>query len=361
VAVVLTLPAPNHQFRSQVQWLPVSAQTVRTTVNQLRRQLETRSDLANTYQTTARQMYDWLIDPFAQDLQAAQIETLVFIQDGILRSLPMAALYDGKQFLVEQYAIASTLSLTLVEPSRIDRHSLRVLGFGLTQPSVVEGPTFFPPLSYVKAEIDSIQAALPGSKALFDDAFNLDRLQQELTQNGYPVVHLATHGKFGMDARDTFLVTGGKRRERGKERGESVSHKQSVSNKSFDSQLVPQNYNETLTMNALYQMLRTMRQGTMLELLTLTACETAVGSDREALGLAGISLQAGARSTVASLWQVDDRATAQLITHFYQALKQGMSRAKALQAAQKHWLQQQPSERRHPGYWAALILVGSWL
>ena len=361
VAVVLTLPAPNHQFRSQVQWLPVSAQTVRTTVNQLRRQLETRSDLANTYQATARQMYDWLINPFAHDLQAAQIETLVFIQDGILRSLPMAALYDGKQFLAEQYAIASTLSLSLVDPSRIDRHSLRVLGFGLTQPSVVEGPTFFPALSYVKAEIDSIQAALPGSKALFDAAFNLNRLQQELTQNGYPIVHLATHGKFGMDARDTFLVTGGKRGARGDERGESVSNKQSVKNKSFDSQLVPQNYNETLTMNALYQMLRTMRQGTMLELLTLTACETAVGSDREALGLAGISLQAGARSTVASLWQVDDQATAQLITHFYQALKQGMSRAKALQAAQKHWLQQQPSDRRHPGYWAALILVGSWL
>ena len=358
VAVVLTLPAPNHQFRSQVQWLPVNTQTLKTTVNQLRHQLETRSDLAKTYEATARQMYDWLIAPFTQDLQAAQIETLVFIQDGILRSLPMAALYDGKQFLVEQYAIASTLSLSLVNPSRIDRHSLRVLGFGLTQPSVVEGPTFFPPLSYVKAEIDSIQAALPDSKGLFDEAFNLDRLQQELTQNGYPIVHLATHGKFGMDARDTFLVTGGKR---GKEQGARANNERSIMHKAFDSQLVSQNYNETLTMNALYQMLRTMRQGTMLELLTLTACETAVGSDREALGIAGISLQAGARSTVASLWQVDDRATAQLITHFYQSLKQGMSRAKALQAAQKSWLQQQPSDRRHPGYWAALILVGSWL
>ncbi|XHX78619.1 MAG: CHAT domain-containing protein [Stenomitos frigidus ULC029] len=363
VAVVLTLPAPNHQFRSQVQWLPVSAQTIRTTVNQLRHQLETRSDLTNTYEATAQQMYDWLIDPFAQALQTAQIETLVFIQDGILRSLPMAALYDGKQFLVEQYAIASTLSLNLIDPSRIDRHSLKVLGFGLTQPSVVEGPTFFPPLSFIKTEIDSIQAALPGSKALFDDAFNLNRLQAELTQNGYPIVHLATHGKFGIDARDTFLVTGGKRGESGEERGESgesVSNERLGRNQSVDSSLVSQTYNEKLTMNALYQILRTMPQGQMLELLTLTACETAVGSDREALGIAGISLQAGARSTVASLWQVDDQATAQLITHFYQLLKQGMSRAKALQTAQKSWLQQS-GDRRHPGYWAALILVGSWL
>lgn len=355
VAMLLTLSLPNQQVRSQVQWLPANAETVRATINDLRRRLEKRSDLANTYQEQSQQLYDWLIRPFAQDLRTAQIETLVFIQDGILRSIPMAALHDGNQFLVEQYAIASTLSLTLVDPTPIDRTSLRVLGFGLTKPSVVEGPTFFAPLGYVKAEIDSIQAAMPGSKGLLDDAFTLDRLQQELTQNVYPIVHLATHGRFGIDARDTFLVTGRRggegRRERGEGNGESTSS---------HSAPETQPYNEKLTMNALYQMLRS-QQGKVLELLTLTACETAVGSDRDALGVAGISLQAGARSSVASLWQVDDKATAQLITHFYQALKQGMSRAKALQTAQKTWLQAHRGDQHHPGYWAALILVGNWL
>jgi CHAT domain-containing protein len=355
VAVILTLPLPKQQFRSQVQWLPADAQTVRTTINDLRRRLEKRSDLSNTYQERSQQLYDWLIRPFAEDLQAAQIETLVFIQDGILRSIPMAALHDGKQFLIEQYAIASTLSLTLIDPMQMDRTSLRVLGFGLTKPSVVEGPTYFAPLSYVKAELDSIQEAIPGSKGLLDNAFTLDRLQQELTQNAYPIVHLATHGRFGIDARDTFLVTGRRREVRGERReGYGIESTQPAA-------LETQPYNEKLTMNALYQMLRSMPQGKVLELLTLTACETAVGSDRDALGIAGISLQAGARSTVASLWQVDDNATAQLITHFYQALKQGMSRAKALQAAQKTWLREHQGDRHHPGYWAALILVGNWL
>ena len=377
VAVILTLPTPDHHMRSQVQWLPADAQTVKATVNDLRRRLEKRSDLANTYQEPSQQVYDWLIRPFAQALQTAQIETLVFIQDGILRSIPMSALYDGKQFLIEQYAIASTLSLTLVDPLPLDRTSLRVLGFGLTKPSQVEGPTFFSSLGYVKAEIDSIKKVLPDSTVLLDDAFTLDRLQQELTKSTYPIVHLATHGRFGIDARDTFLVTG-RRGVRGEERGVRGEEAAVVARGAGsvgevgtrgaggdatvqETRLAGQTYNEKLTMNALYTMIRAQRQGKPLELLTLTACETAVGSDRDALGIAGISLQAGARSTVASLWQVDDEATAQLITHFYQALKQGMSRAKALQAAQNAWLQQHTGKRRHPGYWAALILVGNWL
>ena len=367
VAVILTLPTVDHRFRSQVRWLPVSAQSVKATVNELRRRLEKRSDLANTYQQPSQQVYDWFVRPFAQDLQAAQIKTLVFIQDGILRSIPMAALSDGNQFLVEQYAIASTLSLTLVDPTPLDRGALRVLGFGLTQPAQVEGPTFFAPLSYVKAEIDSIKTAIPGSKGLLDDAFTLDRLQQELTENAYPIVHLATHGRFGIDARDTFLVTGRRGEER-EGRGERREGRLGKARGDEKGGAAPQNatqaaqtYNEKLTMNTLYEMIRSKRQGKPLELLTLTACETAVGSDRDALGIAGISLQAGVRSTVASLWQVDDQATAQLITHFYQSLKQGMSRAMALQTAQTAWLQEHKGKRHHPGYWAALILVGNWL
>jgi CHAT domain-containing protein len=94
----------------------------------------------------------------------------------------------------------------------------------------------------------------------------------------------------------------------------------------------------------------------------LTACETAVGSDREALGLAGISLQAGAQSAIASLWKVDDAATVQLIVTFYQRWQGGLSKAKALQAAQIAWLQAHQQELySHPGYWAPFILIGNWL
>ncbi len=326
IAVILTLPSAP----AIVRWIPASSQTVRATVNDFRLKLENRSDLTNSYQAPAQQIYDWLIRPFAAELQAAKIETLVFIQDGILRSIPMTALYDGKQFLVEQYAIASALSFSLIDPTQLDQQSLRVLGFGLTKFSTI-GSTVFAPLSFVKTELDRITKTLPGSKEFVDEAFTIDRLKQELTQNAFPIVHLATHGKFGIDSRDTFLVT-----------GKQV-----------------QNNNEKLTMNQFYQILQTI--GKPLELLTLTACETAVGSDRDALGIAGISLQAGAKSAIASLWQVDDRATAELIGQFYQNLSQGMGRATALQTAQKRWLAAYPDMRQHPGYWAALMLVGNWL
>jgi CHAT domain-containing protein len=326
VAVILTLP----NAASIVRWIAAPSQTVRATVNDLRLKLENRSDLSNSYQAPSQQLYDWLIRPFAQELQAAQIETLVFIQDGILRSIPMTALYDGKQFLVEQYAIASTLSFSLIDPIQLEQGSLRVLGFGLTKASAI-GSTSFEPLSFVKNELDRITKTLPGSKEFVDEAFTVDRLKQELTQNAFPIVHLATHGKFGIDSRDTFLVT-----------GKQV-----------------QNDNEKLTMNQFYQILQTI--GKPLELLTLTACETAVGSDRDALGIAGISLQAGAKSAIASLWQVDDRATAELIGQFYQNLSQGMGRAKALQTSQKSWLATHADMQQHPGYWAALMLVGNWL
>ena len=211
----------------------------------------------------------------------------------------------------------------------------------MTKASTINSSTFFEPLSFVKIELDRITKTLPGSKEFIDEAFTVDRLKQELTQNAFPIVHLATHGEFGIDSRDTFLVTG----------------KQIPT--TADSKTKPQNYNEKLTMNQLYQILQTVEKP--LELLTLTACETAVGSDRDALGIAGISLQAGAKSAIASLWQVDDQATAELIAQFYQNLSQGMGRAKALQVAQKSWIEKHLGARQHPGYWAALTLVGNWL
>lgn len=350
VAVILSLPQTQNNLirglQSQVYWLPTNATEVMTTLNQLRLQLEKRSDLADTYLTSSQQVYDWLVRPFQTALQTAGIETLVFIHDGLFRSIPMAALHDGKQFLVEQYAIASTLSLTLVDPTELDHATLRVLGFGLTEAAIVNETTVFEALTYVKPEIDSIQTIFPGSRGFVDAGFTTKRLQQELAQGRYPIVHLATHGKFGLDARETYLVTGGTQVSRQDEK----TRRQSATT---------QKYNEKLTINQLYQIMRDVPPANRVDLLVLTACETAVGSDREALGIAGLALQAGVQSAIASLWQVDDRSTAELVTQFYQELQRENSRAKALQAAQKAWLSQHPDS--HPGYWAALILVGNWL
>ena len=342
IAIALTLPAGENKFKSQIHWISTDSTQAIKLINDFRLKLEKRSDRSNTYKHRAKQLYDWLIRPYESDLAAAKIKTLVFIQDGILRSIPMAALYDGKQFLIEKYAIAYTPSLALTNPTPIASDAYRVLAFGLTKPSAVDNQTFFPPLQNVTAEIKSIQATIPRSKGYLDQTFTREVLQQELEKNAYPLLHLATHGKFGIDSRETFLVT-----------GNLVNNNQKPSNN---------NYNETLTMNELYQLVKSTKGANQIKLLTLSACETAAGSDRDALGIAGIALQAGVQSAVASLWQVDDEATTQLVAKFYQSLRGGLSKAEALQTTQKAWLEAHSQGRyNHPGYWASFILTGNWL
>jgi CHAT domain-containing protein len=348
LAIVLSLPDGDESVKSRLTWVPVQSQELRNIINDLRLNLEKRSDLENTYRTRAQQVYDWFIRPFAADLEREKIETLVFIQDGILRSIPMAALWDGKQFLVEKYALATAPALTLTESTPSNSQQVRILAFGLSESATVEtdtGPAFFEPLSQVPSELKSVTAILPGSKGLLNQDFTPARLQHELEKNAYPVIHLATHGKFGIDAEETFLVTGNKVEE------------------NRQASRAIERFNEKLTMNELYQAINNIRdRDSRIELLTLTACETAVGSDREALGLAGISIQAGAKSAVASLWTVDDAATVQLIAKFYQSWRGGVSKAKALQVAQIVWIEaHRQGLYNHPGYWAPFILVGNWL
>ncbi len=318
LAIILTLADDHQKFKSKLFWIPVKSQEVREIINDLRTKLEKRSDLENTYKARAQQVYNWFIRPFINDLEKEKIETLVFIQDGILRSIPIAALFDGKQFLIEKYAIAFAPALTLTNPQQSNPNKLQVLAFGLTQPATVEtdaGSKFFEPLTKVQSELKMITTSLPKSKGLLDQDFTPERLQKELKENTYPIIHLATHGKFGIDERETFLVTGKK---------VAANHQKS---------LTTETYNEKLTLNDLYELINSTRtKNQPIELLTLTACETAVGSDRETLVSAGIAIQAGSKSAIASLWKVDDAATAQLIAKFYQSWYSGISKAKALQS-----------------------------
>ncbi|MBD2527808.1 CHAT domain-containing protein [Nostoc sp. FACHB-133] len=348
LAIILTLADKEQKIKSKVFWIPVKNQEVRDIINDLRIKLEKRSDLENTYQARAKQIYDWFIRPFISDLEKEKIETLVFIQDGILRSIPIAALFNGKQFLIEKYAIAFAPAFTLTNLQQSNPKRLQVLAFGLTQPATVEtdaGSKFFEPLTQVQSELKAITTSLPKSKGLLDQDFTRERLEKELKENTYPIIHLATHGKFGIDDRETFLVTGKKM---------TTNPQKSVTTGT---------YNEKLTLNDLYELINSTRiKNQPIELLTLTACETAVGSDRETLGLAGIAIQAGSQSAIASLWKVDDAATAQLIAKFYQSWHSGMSKAKALQTVQIAWLQAHKQQiESHPGYWAPFILIGNWL
>jgi len=328
-SVILSLP--NGQQKLALH--DITRQELINQINAFRQGLQRYRDLEYQPQP-AQQMYDWLIRPFADDLKQAQIKTLVFVQDGILRSVPMAALHDGRQFLIQEYAVATTPSRSAIDVKPFNRSGLRVLALGLTKEVIVDNQTFSA-LSNVSNEITGVEAKIPGSKQLLDDAFTPVGMQKELSQTIYPIIHLATHGKFGTDPDDTFILTGNRQK---------------------------------LTLNALDRLIRqTTRNREPLELLTLTACETAVGDDRSSLGLAGVAIQAGARSALASLWSIDDTATAKLAADFYAKLPDAsVNKAQALQLAQQALINGSTNasandpDFSHPAYWSPFVLVGNW-
>lgn len=268
----------------------------------------------------SQQLYDWLIRP-AEDF-LGDTQTLVFVLDGMLRNLPMAALYDGHHYLIERYGVALSPGLQLLEPQSLDVDRLDVLTGGLSVPQ--QG---FAALPAVDTEVSQIAATLPTTQ-LLNQTFTTERLKRTLGERLFTVVHLATHGQFSSKAEDTFLVT-------------------------WDGRISVQD------LDALLQSQRDPQQP--LELLVLSACQTATGDRRAALGLAGIALRSGARSTLATLWQVNDESTATLMGEFYQQLTEhpGMTKATALREAQLNLLKQ--PQYQQPFYWAPFVLVGNWL
>ncbi len=270
----------------------------------------------------SQELYRWLIQPAANDLEHQSIKTLVFILDGSLRSVPMAALHSGKRYLVEDYAIALTPSLQLMNPRSLPKGQLNVLLGGLSKAN--QGST---PLPSVEKEILQIKNLLQAT-VLENENFTNTKLQQKLKTKAFSIVHLATHGQFGSTAKDTFIQT-------------------------WNGQINVDDLRSYLTQ-------RDLPDSAAIELLVLSACETAQGNKQAALGMAGVAIRSGARSTLASLWSVNDASTATFVTHFYQALTRNqLTRAEAVRQAQLQLLH--TSDYRHPYYWAAFTLIGNWL
>ncbi len=269
-----------------------------------------------------QQFYNWLIRPLEATLEANHIKTLVFVLDGLLRNIPMAALHDGQQYLIEKYNIALAPGLHLLRPSSLSEKPLKTLAGGLAQAR--QG---FSSLPGVKAEVQEISAVV-STEVLLDEDFTRNRLQREIEETSFPVVHLATHGQFSSQAEETFLLT----------------------------------WDERINVKNLDQLLRKRikQQRNPIELLILSACQTATGDKRAVLGLAGTAVRSGAQSTLATLWSVQDQSTADLIAQFYQYLSQSdMSKAEALRQAQLSLLRS--PQYQHPFYWAPFVLVGNWL
>ncbi|NER33960.1 MAG: CHAT domain-containing protein [Oscillatoria sp. SIO1A7] len=319
--VILALPGSELRQYTTV----ISKKKVEKVLSQLRRDLGRITPSKQKIVRLSQQVYDWIIRPAAKEIEESGVETLAFVLDGLLRNIPMAALHDGEGYLIEKYSIALTPGLQLLNPQPLAPEDRTVLAAGLS-----EARAGFSALPNVIREIEEIEEIeeIGASRVLLNEEFTGDALRKELNQFPFPVIHIATHGQFSSQAENTFILA----------------------------------YDRKINVKELDALLRNRQEegGNPIELLVFSACETARGDDRAALGLAGVAVRAGARSTLATLWQVSDRSTAELMAEFYRQLAvANTSKALALRRAQLSIMKQ----RRYgiPYFWAPYVLVGSWL
>ncbi len=312
--LLVSLPQGIKRFSVQV-----SADRLTEEVRAFRRFLEKRT--TRQFLPHAQQLYEWLIRPMEADLADLSIDTLVMVPDGPLRTIPMASLHDGERFLIQRFAVATTPGLNLTDPHPLQRENVRVLSAGLT-----EGVQGFAPLPNVMTELQALED-IYGSRPLLNKTFLTSTLEKEMRGQEFTIVHIASHGKFESQVGNSFVLT----------------------------------FDDKLTMDRLSQVVGFFRfRDEPLELLTLSACETAAGDDRAALGLAGVAIKAGARSALATLWFINDQASSALVAEFYRQLQNpALSKAKALQQAQLTLLDNPVYE--HPSYWAPFLLLNNWL
>lgn len=316
LAVILALPSQPLRYHKT----PLSQADVENILTQMRQSFRPTA-FAEDWLPNAQRVYDLLLRPIAAELAASEIKTLVFVPDGLLRSLPMAALHDGQQYLVEKYSIVLTPGLQLLQTQPLERQQLQGLLAGLTQ---ARGG--FAALPNVAVEIDQVKSEIP-AQVLLDQSFTNRSFEKMIVSKPSPIVHLATHGRFSSNAENTFILT----------------------------------WDGRINVKQLDQLLRARESNlSPIELLVLSACQTATGDKRAALGMAGVAVRSGARSTIASLWSVSDRSTASLMIEFYRELGQpGITKAEALRHAQVTLLHQ--DDYISPYYWAPFVLLGNWL
>ncbi|BFU95963.1 MAG: hypothetical protein NTNFB02_26850 [Nitrospira sp.] len=312
--LLVSLPDGMHRLT-----VPVKQEDITAEARAFRTMLQ--KETTREYLRRAQRLYDWLLRPLETTFAKFDLDTLVIVPDGPLRMIPFAALHDGKQFLIAKYAVATTPGLNLTDPKPLARDRIEVLSAGLT-----EGVQGFPPLPNTAEELKAI-GAMYKTHRLLNEEFRVPQLEREMKETPFTIVHIASHGKFERDVKKSFLLT----------------------------------YDDKLTMDRLNQVVGYFRfRDQPLELLSLSACQTAAGDDRAALGLAGIAIKAGARSALATLWFVNDEASSALVVEFYRHLKNpANSKAMALRQAQLK-LMENP-DFQHPIFWSPFLMLNNWL
>ena len=324
IEVILKLPGKKENLRHYS--FDVSQSEVEKTLRELQLALEEEYTFKRVKELS-EVVYEWLLRKAEQDLEG--IKTLVFFLDTPLRNIPMAALYDGKHYLIENYAVAIAPSLQLPNPQPLPEKRLRVLAAGLTEPPE-DFRSNFSVLPQVKNELNAIEQTGVSVKRLSDAKFTSTAFRNRINASTFEVVHLATHGEFSSRPLDTFLLAA----------------------------------DGKIQVNQIDELFRTRgrTRSDAIELLVMSACETASGDKRATLGISGVAVRAGARSAIASLWSLLDESSVEFTQYFYEALVKNpevKTKAQALQIAQQSLLKDARYE--HPRFWAPYILVGNWL
>lgn len=317
--ILLTLPDGMRQVP-----VPVSSEKVRKSARRFLNLLASERRMpahkrTNRSQYYGKELFDWLIRPVETELAEQRTETLIVAPDGILRMIPFSALHDGEDFLVRKYAVIITPAVTLTDTGPTETKNGKTLLCGLSQ-----GVQGYPALPHVKKELEDVRSLTKDAELLINRDFTAENLFPRFSSHDYSAVFMATHGVFGGSPGETFLVT----------------------------------YDGRLNMNQLEELIGLGRyRERPTDLLFLSACQTALGNERAALGLGGIAVRTGVRSAIATLWSVDDKATYQMVTAFCRETETGISKARALQNAQKTLID--GPVYSHPIYWAPFLLIGS--
>jgi filamentous hemagglutinin family protein len=350
--IVYALTLPNHLELVLVlpEGSPIrkivpqaNAKALQQTLIEFRRTVTNSKSLPQDYLTPAQQLYDWMIAPLESELETLGIDTLIFCMDAGLRLIPMAALHDGEQFLVEKYSIGSIPSVSLTNSRYNPVKNAQVLAMGASKFKSMS------PLPAVPEELKVITQLWSGQSFL-NPKFTVNNLKEQRQQ--FEIIHLATHGDFQPGTPDNSYI-----------------------------QLWG---DEKLRLDQLRQM--GWHQPPQVELLVLSACRTALGNLDVELGFAGLAVQAGVKSALASLWYIDDGGTLALMSEFYHHLSQPevTIKAEALRRAQIALLRGQVQIEQgqlrgtglpkpiplppalpgnqdfsHPYYWAAFTMIGS--
>ena len=298
----------------------------------------------------AQQLYQWIISPLEPELEANQIDTLIFSLDRQLRSIPMAALYNGQEFLIEKYAVGLIPSFSLTDTRYRSINDLQMLAFGVSESTQGQSP-----LPSVAVEIPTLADRIWQGKSFLNQESTIDNLNLQSRQQRWGIIHIATHAEFQAGEIENSYI---------------------------------QFWNDKLGLDRLRQLSEASEWNAdpKVEMLVLSACRTALGNESAELGFSGLALQAGVKTAIGSLWYASDAGSLALMSEFYRQLKTAPIRVEALRQAQLAMLKGQvqikdgqlllsdntsismPIEifRRqqlslsHPYYWSAYTTIGNW-